>query len=67
MNEMPLGEPACLHAFKNQLSIVIGFADLLMADFPAGDFRRRDVEEIRKAGCAAVSLIPTLVKELQGR
>lgn len=67
MDETPPPEPEILHAFKNQLSIVVGFADLLLTDVPEGDPRRNDIEEIRKAGQTAVSLLPRLVKELAGR
>lgn len=46
-----------LHALKNQLGIVIGFAELLVAESQPGDPRRSDLEEIYKAASAALSLL----------
>ena len=46
-----------VHDMKNLLGIVIGYADLLLDDMPAGDSRRADVEEIRKAGGGALALL----------
>ena len=48
------------HAFKNQLTIIRGFAEILIAETPAGDPRRRDLEEIHKAAMTALALITRL-------
>lgn len=45
------------HALKNQLGIVIGFSELLVAETAPGDPRRHDLEEIHKAALAALALI----------
>ena len=46
-----------VHDMKNLLCIVIGYANLLLDEMPAGDSRRADVEEIRKAGDGALALL----------
>ena len=48
------------HDFKNQLSIIRGFAELLLADAAEGDTRRRDIEEIYKAAVSALALLDHL-------
>ena len=45
------------HDFKNQLAIILGFAEILLAEAPAGDPRRRDLEEIHKAAVTALDLL----------
>jgi signal transduction histidine kinase len=45
------------HDFKNQLAIIRGFAEILLAEAAAGDPRRRDLEEIYKAATAALDLL----------
>ena len=45
---------------KNMLGIVIGYSNLLLDEMPADDSKRVDVEEIRKAGEAALALLSTL-------
>ena len=47
----------CVHDMKNMLGIVIGYANLLLDEMPADDPRRPDVDEIRKAGESAVTLL----------
>jgi len=49
-----------LHQLKNHLSIVIGFCDLLLGDLPQDDPKRADIQEMRKAGQAALALLPDL-------
>lgn len=48
------------HDFKNQLGIILGFSDLLIAESAAGDPRRGDFEEIHKAATAALALLERL-------
>jgi len=38
------------HDFNNLLTVVVGYGDQLLKQFPADDARRTDVDEIRKAG-----------------
>lgn len=46
-----------VHDMKNMLGIVIGYSNLLLEDLPPGDPKREDVDEIRKAGESALSLL----------
>ena len=46
-----------VHDMKNMLGIVIGYSNLVLDDMPGNDPRRLDVDEIRKAGEAAVALL----------
>ena len=48
------------HDFKNQLAIIRGFAEILVAEAPAGDPRRADLEEIHKAAVTALALLDRL-------
>ena len=54
-----------LHALKNQLSIVVGFSDLVFSETPPEDPRHADLAEICKAARAAMAIIPELVKQLR--
>ena len=47
-----------LHAFKNHLSVVVGFCELLLGALPKDDPKRADILEMRKAGHAAIALLP---------
>jgi hypothetical protein len=59
------GEPPEIHQLKNHLSIIVGFCDLLLTDLPQGDPKRADLEEIRKAGQAALELIPDVATRMR--
>ena len=48
------------HDFKNQLAIIRGFAELLIAEAPADVPRRRDLEEIHKAAMNGLALLERL-------
>jgi hypothetical protein len=45
------------HDFKNQLSIILGLSDLLLADAAEDDPRRDDFEEMHAAAKAALELL----------
>jgi signal transduction histidine kinase len=45
------------HDFKNQLAIILGFTEILLAEAAPGDQRRRDLEEIHKAAVSALDLL----------
>ena len=45
------------HDLNNQLAIIRGFAELLLAEAVHGDPRRRDLEEIHKAAVTALDLV----------
>ncbi|MEP6916828.1 MAG: hypothetical protein ABJC89_14340 [Acidobacteriota bacterium] len=44
------------HTLKNQLAIILGYADLLLADMAPEDARFDDLQEIHKAAVSAVEL-----------
>jgi signal transduction histidine kinase len=48
------------HDFKNQLAVILGFSEILLAEAAAGDPRRGDLEEIHKAATAALDLLARL-------
>jgi hypothetical protein len=45
------------HDFKNQLAIIRGFSEILLAEAAADDPRRPDLEEIFKAAVTALELL----------
>ena len=49
------------HDFNNLLTAILGNTQLLLRDLPAGDVKRGDVEEIRKASERAASLTRQLL------
>jgi len=49
------------HDFNNLLTAILGNTQLLLRDLPAGDSKRGDVEEIRKASERAASLTRQLL------
>jgi hypothetical protein len=58
-------EPPELHQLKNHLSIIIGFCDLLLGDLADDDPKRVDILEMRKAGQAALDLMPDLATRMR--
>ena len=44
------------HALRNQLSIILGYARLLLDECPHDDPRRADIQEIVAAANAAVAI-----------
>ena len=52
-------EPASVHRLKNQLAIILGFCELLLADLPEGQ-NRLDVLRIQEAGKSALGELPPL-------
>jgi signal transduction histidine kinase len=48
------------HDFKNQLAIILGFSEMLLAEAAAGDPRRHDLEEIHQAAVTALDLLARL-------
>jgi signal transduction histidine kinase len=45
------------HDLKNQLGIILGFADLLLDEMDPADPRRSDIEEISAAARKAMELL----------
>jgi hypothetical protein len=58
-------ESPLVHQLKNHLSIVIGFCDLLLGDLPQDDPKRVDIQEMRKAGQAALDLLPDVAARMR--
>ena len=58
-------EASVLHDLKNHLSIVVGFCEIVLNDLPETDPKRDDLLEIRKAGDAAMALLPELSKRIR--
>ena len=48
------------HDLKNQLGIIVGFADLILDEMPPEDPRRPDVQEISAAARKAMELVATM-------
>lgn len=46
-----------LHDVRNQLSIIVGFCDLLLGEVPEHDRKHADLLEISKAAQAAIALL----------
>lgn len=59
----PEGE--LIHRLKNHLCIVVGFCDLLVADFPADDRRRADLMEIHKAASDAMAMMDEVAARMR--
>jgi hypothetical protein len=64
-DQSPQHERELLHALKNQLSIVVGFSDLVFSETPPEDPRHADLAEIQRAARAAMAIIPELVKKMR--
>lgn len=60
-----LGTDALVHEFKNHLSVIVGFCDVLLRDLPEGDLKRADVVEIQRAALAVVALLPQIPRRVQ--
>ena len=54
-----------LHEFNNHLSVIIGFCDLLLTEFPPDNPKHTDIMEIRKSGEALLALLPELSDRLR--
>jgi len=50
-------EPLALHELRNQLSIIVGFCEILLSEMPETDPKRGDVVEIGKAVDAAMAIL----------
>ena len=57
MDALPADHVKIRHDFKNQLAIIRGFSEILIAEAAAGDPRRRDLQEIYKAAVTALELL----------
>ena len=64
-SDQPAREPELVHQFKNHLSIIVGYCDLLMAELSDDDAKRKDIAEVHKAAPAAMALMPELENRLR--
>jgi len=53
----PATESRRLHDVRNQLSIIVGFCDLLLGEIPEHDRKHADLLEISKAAQSAIALL----------
>jgi signal transduction histidine kinase len=49
-----------MHDLKNQLGVVLGFAELFLTDCESDDPRRADIEDMHKAASVALALVNQL-------
>jgi hypothetical protein len=56
-------DPASVHRIKNQLSIIMGFCDLLLGNMADDDPRRPDVIQIQTAGRSALNELPPIAPD----
>ena len=52
-----MNPPDLEHALRNDLAIILGYAELLLQDAAPDDPRREDFEEVLKAARAALRLV----------
>ena len=50
-------DDAAVHALSNQLAVIVGFLEIILAATAAGDPRRRDLLEVQKAAVEASRII----------
>jgi len=58
--ESPPSARHLVHDFKNQLGIVLGFSEMLIAELADDDPHKPDLQEINKAAQAAMALLEQL-------
>lgn len=65
MHDSDENEPKPLHDLNNQLTVVQGYADLLLESIPPDDPRHGDLLEILNAAKAAIDLVPEIRKQMK--
>ena len=65
MDESHSKESKPLHDLNNQLTVVQGYADLLLETIPPDDPRHGDLLEIINAAKAAIDLVPEIRKQMK--
>jgi hypothetical protein len=50
-------DPATVHILSNQLAVILGFVELVLADAAADDPHRSDLLEVRAAALAAANIL----------
>lgn len=56
--------PKPLHDLNNQLTVIQGYADLLLDSIPADDPRHADLMEIINAAKASIALVPVIREQM---
>ena len=56
-----------VHFLTNQLSVILGFAELIADDLPTGDPRRHGLDDILTAARKALGRLPELNERLLRR
>jgi hypothetical protein len=54
-----------VHELKNQLAIIVGFCDLLIADTPDDDPRAQDLREVHIAARQAMAAMVEVARRLR--
>lgn len=52
-----------MHEFKNHVSVIVGFCDLLLREMPEDDLNRSSILEIQRAALAVVELLPRIGRQ----
>jgi len=52
-----------VHEFKNHVSVIVGFCDLLLREMPEGDLNRASILEIQRAALVLVELLPRIPRQ----
>jgi signal transduction histidine kinase len=60
-----MSRPDPIHDLKNQLGIVLGFAEMLLEEEQHSDRARADLREIRQAAERALELLPAIAARLE--
>jgi hypothetical protein len=63
MTEPPTDD--VLHRLKNHIAVIVGYCDLLVAEFAEDDPHRADLLEVHKAGREAMALLPDVARRIQ--
>ena len=61
----PASESDLIHRLKNHICVIVGFCDLLLADFPSDDQRHADLLEVQKAARDAMAMMPEIGRRLR--
>jgi hypothetical protein len=65
MPDTPAREGELIHQFKNHLSVIVGFCELLLSGCEETSQRHQDLLEIQKAANAALALVPQLSERVR--
>jgi hypothetical protein len=58
----PLRDDDVIHRLKNDMAIIVGFCDLLLAEWSTDDPRRADLLEMHHAALDALALLPEVTR-----